>query len=140
MKTTILAASLTALLASGALAQTTPSPATPGSQPPARTQTKVAPTQEAKGAWHAKDFMRSNVYNMSGDKIGDVNDIVIDESGKVTGIVVGVGGFLGLGEKEVELSLDKVKRMVHSDGKTYFTANATKEELQSAPAYARPKT
>jgi sporulation protein YlmC with PRC-barrel domain len=81
--------------------------------------------------------MRSRVYNMSGERIGDVNDILIDDN-RVAGIVVGVGGFLGIGEKEVSLKPEQVKRMVHSDGETYFTVNSTKEQLQAAPEYVRP--
>jgi sporulation protein YlmC with PRC-barrel domain len=96
-----------------------------------------APTQEVTGAWNAKDFMRSRVYNMSGERIGDVNDMLVDD-GKITAFVVGVGGFLGIGEKEVSLKPDQVKRMVHSDGETYFTVNTTKEQLQAAPEYMRP--
>ena len=67
-----------------------------------------------------------------------MNDIIVDESGKVTAIVLGVGGFLGIGE-EVSMTRDQIKRMVHSDGKTYFTVNATADQLKAAPAYARPK-
>jgi hypothetical protein len=37
-------------------------------------------------------------------------------------VIIGVGGFLGIGEKEVSMKLDEIKRMVHSDGKTYFTS------------------
>ena len=127
------------LSTTGAWAQTTTTPTDPAARTaPARPAT-VAPTQEMKGAWHVKDFYQTNVYNMAGDKIGDVNDIVVDESGKVTAIVLGVGGFLGIGEKEVSMKTDEVKRMVHSDGKTYFTVNATADQLKAAPAYARTK-
>jgi sporulation protein YlmC with PRC-barrel domain len=96
-----------------------------------------APTQEVTGACNAKDFMRSRVYNMSGERIGDVNDLLVDD-GRLTAFVIGVGGFLGIGEKEVSLKPDQVKRMVHSDGETYFTVNTTKEQLQAAPEYMRP--
>ena len=127
------------LSTTGAWAQTTTTPTDPAARTaPARPAT-VAPTQEMKGAWHVKDFYQTNVYNMAGEKIGDVNDIVVDESGKVTAVVLGVGGFLGIGEKEVSMKTDEVKRMVHSDGKTYFTVNATADQLKAAPTYARTK-
>ena len=151
MKASALAACAAILMSSAAFAQTTPLPATtpPTAAPPATTappartpatETQMkskAPTQEVTGAWNAKDFMRSRVYNMGGDRIGDVNDILVDE-GRVTAFVIGVGGFLGIGEKEVSLKPDQVKRMVHSDGETYFTVNTTKEQLQAAPEYVRP--
>ena len=151
MKASALAACAAILMSSAAIAQTT-TPTTPAptatppattATPPARTpatETQVktkAPTQEVTGAWHTKDFFRSRVYNMAGERIGDVNDILID-NGQVTAFVIGVGGFLGIGEKEVSLKPDQVKRMVHTDGETYFTVNNTKDQLQAAPEYVRP--
>jgi sporulation protein YlmC with PRC-barrel domain len=128
------------LSTTSAFAQTTTTPTDPAARTaPAAKPATVAPTQEVKGAWHVKDFYQTNVYNMAGEKIGDVNDIVMDESGRVTAVVLGVGGFLGMGEKEVSMKTEDVKRMVHSDGKTYFTLNATADQLKAAPAYARPK-
>jgi sporulation protein YlmC with PRC-barrel domain len=94
--------------------------------------------EEVKGAWNVRDFMRSRVYNMNGERIGDVNDILIDDSGRVTAIILGVGGFLGIGEKEVSMTPDQVKRMIHSDGQAYFTVNSTKDQLTAAPDYVRP--
>ena len=146
MKAPVLAACAALLMSSSAFAQTAPPASPPTATPPATTapparapsatETK-APTQEVTGAWNAKDFMRSRVYNMSGERVGDVNDILVDE-GRVSAIVIGVGGFLGIGEKEVSMTPDQVKRMVHSDGETYFTVNTTKEQLQAAPEYVRP--
>jgi sporulation protein YlmC with PRC-barrel domain len=140
MRTSILAALTAALLATSAVAQTTTPGTAPSGAPSDTRAANPAPTQEAKGPWHVRDFFRSAVYNMAGERIGDVNDIQIDESGKVTAVVIGVGGFLGIGEKEVSMPMDQVKRMVHSDGKTYFTVNANKDQLKAAPEFARPKT
>ena len=151
MKAPVLVAIAAVLISSSAIAQTTPPtttpPATttqpPAATPPARTtapteEVTTAPTEEVKGAWNARDFMGSRVYNMGGERIGDVNDILVDEAGRVTAIILGVGGFLGIGEKEVSMTADQVKRMVHSDGATYFTVNATKDQLTAAPTYERP--
>ena len=149
MKASALAACAAILMSSAAIAQTTPTTPAPTATPPATTappartpatETQVkskAPTQEVTGAWNAKDFMSSRVYNMAGERIGDVNDILVD-NGRVTSIVIGVGGFLGIGQKEVAMTPDQVKRMVHSDGETYFTVNTTKDQLKAAPEYVRP--
>jgi sporulation protein YlmC with PRC-barrel domain len=152
MKSSVLAACAALLMSSSAIAQTTTAPApaappattqppaaapparAPGAEPQMRSQ---APTEEIRGAWNVRDFMRSRVYNMNGERIGDVNDIIV-EDGRVTAIVLGVGGFLGIGEKEVSMEPEQVKRMVHSDGQTYFTVNATKDQLMAAPDYVRP--
>ena len=140
MKLSRIAPLVLVLSTTGALAQTITTPTDPAARTaPAARPATVAPTQEVKGAWHVKDFYQTNVYNMAGEKIGDVNDILMDESGRVTAVVLGVGGFLGIGEKEVSMKSDEIKRMVHSDGKTYFTVNATADQLKAAPAYARPK-
>ncbi|OJU27499.1 MAG: hypothetical protein BGN89_13705 [Alphaproteobacteria bacterium 64-6] len=152
MKASVLAACTALLMTTSAIAQTTTTP--PATTPPATTQPPTAtppartpggetqmksqaPTEEVKGAWNVKDFMRSRVYNMNGERIGDVNDILIDD-GRVTAVILGVGGFLGIGEKEVSMEPGQVKRMVHSDGQPYFTVNATKEQLMAAPDYVRP--
>jgi hypothetical protein len=68
-------------------ATTAPSARTPAAETQIKTK---APTQEVTGAWNTKDFMGSRVYNMAGERIGDVNDILIDD-GRVTAIVIGVG-------------------------------------------------
>jgi len=144
MKAQVLAAIAAVLMSSSAIAQTTTPPAStppatttqpPAATPPARTAT---PTEEVRGAWNARDFMGSRVYNLGGERIGDVNDMLVDEAGRVTAIILGVGGFLGIGEKEVSMTTDQVKRMVHSDGAVYFTVNATKDQLTAAPTYERP--
>jgi sporulation protein YlmC with PRC-barrel domain len=149
MRAPVLAACAALLMSSSAMAQTTAPPTTSPtttppttSAPPARTpaaeSTKaVAPTQEVTGSWNAKTFMGSRVYNMAGERVGDVNDLIV-ENGRVTSIILGVGGFLGIGEKEVAMTPEQVKRMVHSDGETYFTVNTTKDQLQAAPEYVRP--
>jgi hypothetical protein len=50
-----------------------------------------------------------NVYNENNEKIGDINEIIIDKSAKVDNVVIGVGGFLGMGEHYVAVPMDKLK-------------------------------
>ena len=54
-----------------------------------------------KGNWRASKLMGLDVYNENNEKLGDVNEIILDKSGKVTAVVIGVGGFLGMGEHDV---------------------------------------
>jgi sporulation protein YlmC with PRC-barrel domain len=74
------------------------------------------------------------VYNNAGNSIGDVNDLVMGADGKVTAAVIGVGGFLGMGEKEVAVPFEMLK-VVHKDNSWHLAMDTTKEALMAAPNY-----
>lgn len=59
--------------------------------------------------WRASKLVGVNVYNTKNEKLGDINEILLDKSGRVSGIVIGVGGFLGMGERYVLVGLDRLK-------------------------------
>ncbi|HLG80222.1 MAG TPA: PRC-barrel domain-containing protein [Bradyrhizobium sp.] len=61
------------------------------------------------GTWRASKVVGLNVYNEKNEKIGSINDLLMDKSGSVNAAVIGVGGFLGMGEHLVAVSFDKVK-------------------------------
>lgn len=63
----------------------------------------------ASGQWRASKLMGVNIYNEQNEKIGDVNDVILDSSGKADGVIIGVGGFLGMGEHYVMMTMDKIK-------------------------------
>ena len=76
--------------------------------------TKIAATDSAvaahkEGEWRASKLVGVNVYNDANEKIGDINDVILDKSGKVENVVLGVGGFLGMGEHYVAVAYDKLK-------------------------------
>lgn len=58
--------------------------------------------------WRASKLIGVNVYNVQNEKLGDISDILLDQSGKVSGVVIGVGGFLGIGERDILVGLDKL--------------------------------
>jgi ribosomal 30S subunit maturation factor RimM len=60
-------------------------------------------TQEAAGQWRASKLIGLNVYNNDDDKIGGITELIVDQSGKLDAVVVGAGGFLGLGEHDVAI-------------------------------------
>ncbi len=104
------------LLAAPALAQTTPAPA--GGQPPApAAQPAPAPggsgvqyiTQGRPDMWRASQLEGVDIYNNNNEKIGDVSDVLVDQSGKVEAVVIGVGGFLGIGERNVAVPFNALK-------------------------------
>ena len=66
-------------------------------------------TQAQKGQYRASKFIGVNIYNGSDENVGEVNEIIVDKAGAIQAIVVGVGGFLGIGEKNVALPFNAVK-------------------------------
>jgi sporulation protein YlmC with PRC-barrel domain len=62
-----------------------------------------------EGEWRASKLVGVNVYNNANEKIGDINDVILDKAGKVENVILGVGGFLGMGEHYVAVAYDKLK-------------------------------
>jgi sporulation protein YlmC with PRC-barrel domain len=94
----------------------------------------TAPSSLSTTHWLASDIYKADVYDNAEDKIGVVTDLIIDNSGNVTTAVVGVGGFLGAGKKDVAVPFKDLK-VVSRDGRDWLVLNQTKEELKTAPAY-----
>jgi sporulation protein YlmC with PRC-barrel domain len=100
----------TALLAAPALAQTNPpAAAPPAAGQSATTSTGNVMTQMQPGHWRASDLEGLNVYNQNNETIGDISELIVDNSGKIQAVVVGVGGFLGIGERDVAFPFDQIK-------------------------------
>ena len=83
----------------------------------------------------ASNLIGQSVYNSQDETVGDINDLVTDQSGKVIAVLVGTGGFLGIGEKDVALSFNDLRFSQDENGKVKVIANVTKETLASAPDY-----
>jgi sporulation protein YlmC with PRC-barrel domain len=84
------------------------------------------------------DWYKQNVYDPQNTKIGEVMDVLVSPDGKVNSVIVGVGGFLGAGEKDVAVGFSAIKRTT-KDNSIYLTMNTTKNELQSAPGFKYDK-
>ena len=87
----------TASVASAASAQT------------ATNQVATSATTHKEGEWRASKLAGVGVYNEANEKIGDINEVILDRSGKVANVILGVGGVLGLGEHYVAVTFDKLK-------------------------------
>jgi PRC-barrel domain len=84
----------------------------------------------------AKDFIGLTVYSPDKLKIGNINDLIMSKDAKtIEGFVIGVGGFLGIGEKNVALKMDRLKIGSTPEGAVELTMDAKKEELTNAPSF-----
>lgn len=63
----------------------------------------------AKGEWQASKLIHMNVYNGQNEKIGDIKELLLDRSGKIQAVAVGVGGFIGMGEHDVAVKFDQLR-------------------------------
>jgi len=91
--------------------------------------------QQRPGEVLASSLIGSTVEGPSGEALGDINDVVLNDEGIVDGVVIGVGGFLGIGEKNVAVSFDAIERSTDAGGNIVLTLNTTAEDLESAPQY-----
>jgi len=80
------------------------------------------------------DFVGTPVNDKSGQQIGKIVNLVFDQTGRIELAVIGAGGFLGVGEKDLAVPFDAVKSE-EVNGKHVFVIDATKEQLAAAPAY-----
>ena len=87
------------------------------------------------------DWYKQNVYDPSDNKIGEIMDVLVSPEGRATALIVGVGGFLGAGQKDVAVPFTAVKHTM-KDKKIYLTMDTTKDALKAAPGfkYHRVKT
>jgi sporulation protein YlmC with PRC-barrel domain len=106
-KSITLAIAGTALLGTVAFAQT---PNTTSNTATSSTAKSAALSESSlKGDWRASKVVGLSVYNDNNEKVGSINDLLMDKSGNIKAVVLGVGGFLGVGEHLVAVPLDKVK-------------------------------
>jgi len=96
----------TALLATVAFAQN-PTATTDKAAPAATTTTTTTTT--ASGEWRASKMSGLKIYNDANENIGSINDLLMDKSGNIKIAVIGVGGFLGMGEHLVAVPYEKLK-------------------------------
>lgn len=162
-KKLMIGAAVGALMVSGALAQSPNAPSSPSaSPPPAASQsapgTKAAPpaatnskpdaaaasgkadfvASQKPDQWLASKFKGTDVLGPDNQKIGDVSDILFDKAGKIDAYIVSVGGFLGMGAKEVALapaSFDVVP--ADNGGSPKLKVSMSKDDLKNAQNFAR---
>jgi hypothetical protein len=167
-RTLTLSAATAALLATGAIAQDRPATTTPSNPPVATpdqpaAQKPMSGTESAAPAAStsattaktttesiqftstagANEFLTSQligtpVRNSADEKLGDINDVIVSKEGKPTVAVIGVGGFLGIGEKNVGVPFESLQ-FTMANQKRIARLDVPKETLQSAPTFVYPE-
>jgi sporulation protein YlmC with PRC-barrel domain len=156
LKQVFAATALAALVASPALAQSPPSSS---SSQPSSSQSSTPPTSaspapgstsgaasankdaflqdQASSDWRASKLIGTNVYGPDNSKIGDVSDVLLDSNGTTHAVIIGVGGFLGVGQKDVAVPFSAMTVTPTSGGDKIekITVKYTKADLESAPSF-----
>ncbi|MCT7378468.1 PRC-barrel domain-containing protein [Chelativorans salis] len=131
----LISTAVATLLASGAMAQTT-TPTAPTEPVPAQPEVEMV----VRASGHlASNLIGETVYSGRGDdaqNIGKVNDLVISDDGEVEAIVVGVGGFLGIGQKEVALQYD-VAMWAEREGDRWLVVETSADALKALDDFDR---
>ncbi|MCH8505379.1 MAG: PRC-barrel domain-containing protein [Ectothiorhodospiraceae bacterium] len=102
-------------------------------------QSEMFMSHAPQNAIYADDLIGNSVKNRADDEeVGTVQDLILDQDGQIVGVIVGVGGFLGIGDKDVALSWDSMDRELDADGDEYiFRVDADEDTLEEAPEYER---
>ena len=120
-------------------AGTEPQAAQPEATAPAAGTTGPEETiipEQAETQLLGEDLMGAKVFGRDGEEVGAVEDLILDEQQKITGVVVGVGGFLGIGKKEVGVDWEQAKLVESADtGTKMITIGLTKADLEAAPDF-----
>ena len=100
----------------------------------------AAPTEkflskQDEGEVLASKLIGSTVYGPGDENLGDINDLIIAKDGGIHAVVIGVGGFLGIGEKSVAVAFNLIQPSTDADGNVKLVLQASKEELDAAPEY-----
>ena len=134
MRNIVLAALLsTAVIGGSAYAQT----AQPADRAAPVATTNSSTKMMFKDNWRASKLIGLGVYNEANERLGDINELILDKSGKVNAVVVGIGGFLGMGEHDIAVSMDKIKfveEAVRTSGAAPVTTRETTTGTNNAPA------
>ena len=135
-------------------------PTTPAAQTAASTPVRKDGPASYLGAAEPNDVLASNLIGMriyaveanvddtktypadsrkDWQDVGEVNDVILDWNGGVKAVVLGVGGFLGIGEKDVAIEMSSLRKVRESDDSNdwFLVVNSSKDMLTNAPAYTR---
>jgi sporulation protein YlmC with PRC-barrel domain len=131
MKKFVTIALLGTAIVSGAAYAQTAQPADRAAPAATTSPTASSDKMMLNGKWRASKLMGLDVYNEANEKLGDVNELILDKDGKVSAVVIGVGGFLGMGEHDIAVTMDKLK-FVEEPVRSSATTTTTRETTTGA--------
>jgi sporulation protein YlmC with PRC-barrel domain len=150
LKRIMAVAAVSGLALTSAMAQTSTSPSTSSPQatsPTPQATTTATPSAAGKADFIAKQspdqhlaskFNGTDVIGTDDKKIGDVSDVLFDKDQKVVAFIVGVGGFLGIGQKDVAIAPASFQAVPGKDATDMkLRLSMTKDELKAAPTFER---
>jgi len=92
-------------------------------------------TQQPTNEWSTRVFLGETVQNTAGETLGKIHDFVFDRSGHISTVVIAVGGFLGMGEKEVAVPFNALNVRTGSDSKRLIVVSLSAEAIKQAPQF-----
>ena len=104
--------------------------ATHAQNTPADVVTSLASDSVTVTHWY-----KQNVYDPQDNKIGEIMDVLVDREGKAVALIIGVGGFLGAGEKDVAVLFHSVQVKTKDNNKWYLVMESTKDQLKNAKGF-----
>jgi sporulation protein YlmC with PRC-barrel domain len=125
----VTAAAVAALVTGAAYGQQNRATTGVGTPEQVPVMTSLPPNAETVTNWYKQD-----VYDPNNAKIGEISDVLVNKEGKVDAFIVSVGGFLGVGEKNVAVPVSAVNA-VQENGRWKLTMNSTKDALKGAPGF-----
>jgi hypothetical protein len=91
--------------------------------------------QQPANEWLTRAFIGHAVHNTAGEIVGNVNDLVFDRQGRISAVVLGVGGFLGIGEKSVGIPFGALSINTGTNGERVIVVALSKQDLTQAPGF-----
>jgi hypothetical protein len=136
LKHSLTAAALAIALATPAFAQA------PGLAPGAKSGIEKFVQKQQATDWRGSKLIGATVYGSDNASIGEISDVLIGNDGAIRAAVIGVGGFLGVSEKNVAVPFDALKITGKPDSSSIqkVTASYSKDELKAAPSFAYADT
>jgi hypothetical protein len=118
----------------------TTSPETNTTSPQTKNETSTSATSpqwyhRQQGEWRSSKLIGTKVENNAGDTVGDINDIILAKDGSASAAIIGVGGVLGVGEREVAVQFNSLQLSRDENGNAIAKLNTTKEDLKKAPQW-----